>query len=67
MKRLGFGLLFTVVGYVLGVIAGYFLIDNLSTNTHDRSVEAAMTSAFVIGPLAAIIGGITGVIRGGRK
>jgi len=28
----------------------------LSSNTHDKSMEAAMTGAFYTGPLAAVLG-----------
>ena len=67
MKRFGLGLLFAIGGYIAAALTGYFLIGQLSSNTHDRSVEAAMTSAFVIGPLGAIVGFVVGFIRGGRK
>jgi hypothetical protein len=50
----------------MAAFAGYFLIDWFSSNTHDRSVEAAMTSAFVLGPLGAIVGFIVGFILGKR-
>jgi uncharacterized membrane protein len=66
MKRFGFGILGLPLGYVVGAVVGYFLIGVLSTNTHDRSVEAAMTSAFVAGPLGAVVGFIIGFILGGR-
>ena len=36
-------------------MAGYFLVEGLSSNTHDRSLEAAMTGAFVVGPLFAVV------------
>jgi len=67
MRRFGFGLLFALGGYAIAAVAGYFLIGALSSNTHDRSVEAAMTSAFVLGPLGGVIGFIAGLVRGGRK
>ena len=67
MKRLGLGILFAIGGYALGAFAGYWLIQGFSPNTHDRSLEAAMTSAFVFGPLAAIVGFVIGFIRGGRS
>jgi hypothetical protein len=44
-----------IVGYLIGFIGGMFAIQAFSSNTHDRGVEAAMTAAFVIGPLAAIL------------
>ncbi len=66
MKRLGMGVLFAVVGYVVTACAGYFLVDSLSSNVHDRSVEAAMTAAFVFGPVGAAVAFVAGLIRGGR-
>ena len=67
MKRFGMGLLFAVVGYFVAAVAGYFLVGLLSSNSHDRSVEAAMTSLFVIGPLGAVIAFVAGFIWGGRN
>jgi hypothetical protein len=66
MKRLGIGLLGAIGGYPIAAFAGYFLIDWFSSNAHDRSVEAAMTSAFVLGPLGAVIGFVVGFILSGR-
>jgi len=56
MKRFAIGLLCAVGGYVLAGFAGYFLIESFSSNMHDRSVEAAMTSVFVFGPPGAVKG-----------
>jgi MFS family permease len=67
MKRLGIGLLCAIGGYPIAAVAGYFLIEWFSSNMHDRSVEAAMTSAFVLGPLGAVLGFVVGFILGGRK
>ena len=66
MKRFAIGLLCAVGGYIVMAFAGYFLIDWLSSNTHDRSVEAAMTSVFFIGPLGAVLGFVIGFALGGR-
>ena len=66
MKRFGLGLLYAIGGYLVAAVAGYFLIGQFSSNTHDHSVEAAMTSAFVFGPLGAVVAFIVGFIRGGR-
>ncbi|GMW02307.1 MAG: hypothetical protein AMXMBFR84_34430 [Candidatus Hydrogenedentota bacterium] len=41
-------------GYILGLVGGSALVMQLSSNTHDRSLEAAMTGAFIFGPVAAI-------------
>ncbi len=61
MKMVGIGLLSSLGGYIAGVPLGMFLIENFSENRHDRSQEAAMTGAFVIGPLVALLAGIAGV------
>ena len=65
MKRFAIATLFAIVGYLVAAVAGYFLIGALSSNTHDPSVEAAMTSAFVFGPLGAVVAFVIGFIRGG--
>jgi hypothetical protein len=67
MKRIGISLLCAVGGYVFAAVAGYVLMGQFSPNTHDRSVEAAMTSAFVLGPLGAVIAFFVGFIRSGRS
>ena len=67
LRRLGFGLLFAVLGYAAVAFISYFLVGAVSSNQHDRSVEAAMTSAFFYGPLGALAGLIGGIVFGGRK
>jgi O-antigen/teichoic acid export membrane protein len=67
MKRIAIALLFAIVVYVVAAIASYFLVGLLSSNTHDRSVEAAMTSAFFYGPLGAVVAFVVGFVRGGRN
>ena len=67
MRRFGLGLAGAVGGYLLGALVGYLLIGTFSGNTHDRSVEAAMTGAFVVGPFGAVIGFVVGVVFGGKK
>lgn len=62
-KRIAMGVLGAVLGYLLGAFGGGFLVSVLSSNTHDRSVEAAMTGAFVLGPLAAVVGALVGIWR----
>ena len=62
MKRFGVGLLCAVAAYLVSAFAGYWLIELLSSNVHDRSVEAAMTSAFVWGPLGALAGFVGGLV-----
>jgi uncharacterized membrane protein YeaQ/YmgE (transglycosylase-associated protein family) len=45
-----------VAGYLVGAFGGGFLVTLLSSNVHDRDVEAAMTGAFVLGPIGAVVG-----------
>ncbi len=42
-------------GYIAGALLGAAMIELFSGNRHDRSVEAAMTGAFVTGPLGALV------------
>ena len=67
MKRLGTALLYAIVAYVVATLAGYLLVQQFSSNVHDRALEAAMTGAFVIGPLGAVVGFVVGLVRGGRS
>ncbi len=55
MKTFGLSLLAAIGGYLLGLFGGMLLIETFSSNSHDKSVEAAMTGAFVFGPLVAIV------------
>lgn len=50
-------------GYVLAAVIGFGLVQVLSANRHDRSVEAAMTALFVAGPLGAIAGAVWAWLR----
>lgn len=63
--KLVFAVLGLIGGYLAGVGIGALLITLLSGNTHDKSVEMAMTAAFVTGPIGALIGAIIGA-RFGR-
>lgn len=56
LRKLLISLAGLVAGYLVGAFGGGVLIDALSANTHDRAVEAAMTGAFLTGPLGAVIG-----------
>jgi hypothetical protein len=55
MKTFGLALLAGIGGYIAGLFGGMVLIETFSSNRHDRSLEAAMTGAFVIGPLMAAV------------
>jgi hypothetical protein len=67
MKRFGIGFAFAIVGYLTAAVASYFIVGQFSSNMHDRSVEAAMTSVFFFGPLGAVIAFVVGFIRAGRN
>ena len=67
MRRFLIGMLGVPVGYLVFAFAGYWAIQLLSSNTFDRSLEASMTAAFVIGPGGAIIGFVVGLIVGGAR
>ena len=54
MKTFGLVALAATGGYLVGLFCGMYLIETFSSNRHDQSVEAAMTGAFVIGPLMAV-------------
>jgi hypothetical protein len=56
-----------LVGYPVFAFIGYWAIVLLSNNQSDRSVEASMTAAFVVGPAGAIAGLVAGVILGKKK
>ena len=62
MRRFGIGLLCAMAGYLIAAVAGYFLITQFSSNMHDRSVEASMTSIFFFGPVGAVIAFIVGFV-----
>lgn len=66
MRRFGIALLAAAVGYGAAALVGYFLTDALSSNVHDRAVEAAMSAAFVWGPLGAVAGFAAGLVHSGR-
>ena len=62
MKYFGFALLTAIVGYVIVAFLSYYLIGKFSSNGHDRSVEASMTSIFVYGPIGFIVSFVGGYI-----
>jgi predicted permease len=59
-------LLFAALGFVVVAAVSYFLISEFSSNQHDRSVEAAMTSIFFLGPVGAIVAGVIAFVRSSR-
>lgn len=56
MKTFGIAVLCGVLGYLIGAVGGFGLVNQLSSNQHDRYQEAAMTGAFFTGPVVGILG-----------
>ena len=54
--------LWGIAFYFIGLFGGLGILPLVSTNSHDGGVEAAMTGAFVLGPLLALAGGVAGFI-----
>ena len=67
LRCLGFGVLFAVAAFLIAAFASYFLILEFSPNVHDRSLEAAMSSAFFYGPIGALLGLVGGVSWAARR
>jgi hypothetical protein len=63
LRSLAFGFAWALAGYLIGAFGGGWLVTKLSSSMHDRSTEAAMTGAFVYGPVLALIGFIAGFVR----
>ncbi|MBX7258808.1 MAG: hypothetical protein K1Y02_20770 [Candidatus Hydrogenedentes bacterium] len=55
LKRFILAFVAAIPSYVLGAFGGGALVYQVSSNTHDRSMEAAMTGAFALGPAAAVV------------
>lgn len=55
MKTFGVALLAAILGYIVGLFGTMAAIELFSSNQHDKSLEAAMTGAFVGGPLIAVL------------
>lgn len=55
MKTVGVSLLVALVGYAVGALLGMVAINLISTNQHDKAMEAAMTGFLFVGPLVAIL------------
>ncbi|MCE7066644.1 hypothetical protein [Dyadobacter sp. CY326] len=62
MKNFLIAMLSGFAGYILLACLSYFLIGKFSSNSHDRSMEAGMTSIFVAGPIGLVVGIIVGYV-----
>lgn len=56
MRRLLISSTVGVASYFAGLFCTLALLPLMSGNTHDGSVEAAMTGAFISGPISALAG-----------
>jgi hypothetical protein len=63
LRKIVIGVVCGVTGYLIGAVGGGLLISATSSNTHDLSVEAAMTGALVTGPLVGLLAAILGFVR----
>ena len=61
MRRFGIALLYGIAGYIAAAFISHFLVQWFSSNVHDRSVEAAMTSVFFFGPMGGVLAFISGL------
>lgn len=55
------------IGYLAGAFVGALLVQQVSTNRHDKAQEVAMTAAFVTGPIGAVLGAIGGLVFSRRR
>lgn len=67
MRRWLLSLIAALACYLAGAFGGGARLLALSTNTHDRGLEAAMTGALVFGPAAAVIGFLVALPCAGRR
>ena len=67
MKTFGLTVLAAIGGYFIGLFGGMLVVETFSSNQHDKSVEAAMTGAFVVGPLMAVVAVIVLLIFRSRR
>jgi hypothetical protein len=66
LKRIGLSILAGIGGYLLGAFGGGWLVSMYSSSS-DRSVEAAMSGAFVYGPAVACAVFIVTLVLSGRS
>lgn len=62
MKIVLLAVLWMVPFYFVGLFGCLWLLPLISQNSHDGALEAAMTGAFLCGPLTAILGFAAGFL-----
>lgn len=60
LRRVLLALSWAIPSYFLGLFSCLWLLPYFSQNQHDSSIEAAMTGAFVFGPLLFVLGFLIG-------
>ena len=55
MKVLGLSVLAAIAGYLIGLFGRLFVVEAFFSNVYEKSMEAAMSRAFVFGPLMALV------------
>ena len=67
LRQIAVALIGLLIGYPLFAFAGYWIMQLLSGNNFDGSIEASMIAVFAIGSLGAVVGLVVGMIAGGMK
>jgi len=67
MRAIVWALAFLVVGYVVGAGLAIGLVHLLSTNMHDRDLEALYTGFFFAGPVLSLLAAVLGLVLGLRR
>jgi hypothetical protein len=62
MRTFGLAVLVGAGGYVAGVLLGVFLVQLSSTRKSEKSMEAAMTGFFYVGPVVAVIAFVVALV-----
>lgn len=67
MRAIVWALGFLVAGYLVGAGLAFALVDLLSASDHARQPEALSAAIFYVGPVAAVLAAILGLILGLRR
>jgi F0F1-type ATP synthase membrane subunit c/vacuolar-type H+-ATPase subunit K len=62
MRTFGIALLVGAGGYVAGVLLGVLLVQLSSTRKSEKSMEAAMTGFFYVGPVVGLIAFVVALV-----
>lgn len=61
-KVFGLAIFAAIAGYFIDLFGCMFMVEFISSNLHDKSIEASMTGAFVFGPLIALVAAIGTIV-----